>query len=112
MNIIEENILPDNVIHLYVKKHENYPCITRTKNITNEGLNILFKNNKKIWYDKFNLLDLIIDLEGVIEYGNLMIYYKKNKDEYVYRIYILNEGVEDQTYTFLINGLKKYYTYN
>jgi hypothetical protein len=57
-------------------------------------------------------LDLVIELEGVIEYGKLMIYYKRNKDENIYKLYILNEGSEDQTFTLLINGLKKYYTFN
>jgi hypothetical protein len=41
-----------------------------------------------------------------------MIYYKRNKDENIYKLYILNEGSEDQTFTLLINGLKKYYTFN
>ena len=112
---IEENAeigLPQHVLDLYLKKYENYPCITRTRNITIEGLNTLFEKNKKIWYDRFNLLDLVIELEGVIEYGKLMIYYKRNKDENIYKLYILNEGSEDQTFTLLINGLKKYYTFN
>ena len=112
---IEENtekVLPQHVLDLYLKKYENYPCITRTRNITIDGLNTLFEKNKKIWYDRFNLIDLVIELEGVIEYGKLMIYYKRNKDENIYKLYILNEGSEDQTFTLLINGLKKYYTFN
>lgn len=112
MDDIREKTLPDNVIDLYVKKYSNYPSITRTRNITYEGLKTLFEKNKRLWFDKINLLDLIIELEGVIEYGKLMIYYYKNKDENVYKIFILNEGLEDQTYNLLITGLKKYYTFN
>jgi len=107
-----EKVLPDNVVDLYVKKYNNYPCITRTRNITYEGLKVLFEKNKRLWYDKINLIDLIIELEGLIEYGKLMIYYMRNKDENVYKIFILNDGVEDQTYSLLINGLKKYHTFN
>jgi hypothetical protein len=109
---MEENIIPEHVIQIFIKKYESYPSITRIRNIIYDGLNTLMVKNKRLWYNKILLPDLTVELEGVIEYGKLFIYYKKNKDENIYKIYILNEGVEDQTFTLLINGLKKYYTIN
>jgi hypothetical protein len=107
-----ENTIPENVINLFLKKNENYPSITKTRNITYEGLKTLMVKNKRLWYNKLLLSDFTVDIEGVIEYGKLMVYYKRNKDENIYKLYILNEGVEDQTFTLLINGLKKFYTIN
>ena len=96
----------------FLKKYENYPSITRLRNITYDGLKTLMVKNKRLWYNKILLSDFTIDLEGVIEYGKLIVYYDRNKDENIYKLYILNDGVEDQTFTLLINGLKKFYTIN
>jgi len=108
----KENTIPEHVINIFLKKYENYPSITRLRNITYDGLKTLMVKNKRLWYNKILLSDFTIDLEGVIEYGKLIVYYDRNKDENVYKLYILNDGVEDQTFTLLINGLKKFYTIN
>lgn len=108
----KENAIPEHIIDIFLKKYITYPCITRVRNITCDGLNTLTIKNRRLWYDKLLLSDVVVDLEGVIEYGKLMIYYKRNKDENIYKIYILSGGVEDQTFTLLINGLNKFYTFN
>ena len=108
----KENTIPEHVINIFLKKYGTYPSITRLRNITYDGLKTLMVKNKRLWYNKILLSDFTIDLEGVIEYGKLIVYYDRNKDENIYKLYILNDGVEDQTFTLLINCLKKFYTIN
>ena len=48
---------------------------------TYDGLKTLMVKNKRLWYNKILLSDFTIDLEGVIEYVKLIVYYDRNKDE-------------------------------
>lgn len=106
--------IPDHIIDLFLEKYKKYPCINRTNNITKDGLNVLTLKNKILWYNRILLSDITIEIEGLIEYGKFMIYYIRNNDESVYRLYILNENINGDLSSFnlLINGLKKYYTIN
>ena len=38
--------IPDHVINTYIKKYEQYPCITQTRNVIYSGVELLLKKNK------------------------------------------------------------------
>jgi len=43
--------IPDHVINTYIKKYEQYPCITQTRNVIYSGVELLLK--KKLKMKKF-----------------------------------------------------------
>jgi hypothetical protein len=104
--------IPKFVIDMYKEKYSSVPSLTQTQNILATGLQVLIEKNKKLWFDRIKHSDFIIEKKGLIEYGDMMIYYERNKDENIYKIFILSNTESEENINLLIVGLKKYQTIN
>lgn len=104
--------IPTHIIDIYQKKYQLYPSITQIPSITLEGVNLLIKKNTKLWYERIKYENLNIEMSGLLDYGDLLIYYIKNKNESVYRVFILSNLEKEDKINFLYVGLKKFFTIN
>jgi hypothetical protein len=108
-----ETNIPDHVIDIFKKKYENYPCLTQTRNVTEDAIKVLTKKNKILWYSKFFDGNNLSIKEAAIDYSNnykIMIYCKSKEDEKVYSLIIMSSEVNYEHVEFLLKGLNKYYT--
>lgn len=107
-----EFLLPDYVFKSFDLTFEKniYPNIVQTKNITIEGLNILISKNKLIWSSSIYEKDHYDFKEGLIVWGinDVLIYFKKQEQDYVYKIFILTTNLDHLK--MLILGLNKFFT--
>jgi len=107
--IMEENNIPEHVVNQFLNKNSSYPNIVRTRNITLDGINVLIEKNNLEWtnsiYDKG-----YIYIEGLVVWGKskTFLYFKKNENEFTYKIHILTEDISK--IDMLLIGLNKYYT--
>lgn len=106
---MEENNIPEHIINEFLNKNSNYPNIVKTRNITLDGIKVLIEKNNLDWtnsiYDKG-----YIYIEGLVVWGKskTLIYFKKNENEFTYKIHILTEDISK--IDMLLIGLNKYYT--
>jgi hypothetical protein len=105
--------VPDHIIDIFKKKYESYPCITQTRNVTSDAIEVLTKKNKILWFNKyFDGVSNIIK-EGVIDYSTtykIMVYIKSKEREKIYNLYALSTNESDVNLNLLLKGLNKFYT--
>ncbi len=110
---IEKKDLPENVIEIFSKKFDNYPCITKTRNVTSSAIDLLTKKNKILWYISYCDETSTQKIEGVILYSEvnkILIYFKKVELENVYNIKIMSEVDSEMSVSLLVKGLNKSFT--
>jgi hypothetical protein len=109
---IEKNIVPDHVVAHFLTKHNDYPCIIKTRNITLDGVVKLYEKNKLCWYNaEFDGTQMNY-LQGLIQYGKnkIMIYFERVHNENVYKLKILNTLENIEIVYLLLKGINRYYT--
>jgi len=104
--------IPDHVINTYIKKYEQYPCITQTKNVTFDAIDVLTKKNKMLWFYKvynneFYIKKVLIDYSSLYK---IMIFVDSKENEKVYKLFILSSNDGGTHIDLLIKGLNKFYT--
>lgn len=107
-----KDIIPDHIIELYKVKHNYYPSILKTKNITNQGLTKLIENNSIEWLDSEFDGKKQNYLQGAINYGktNILLFFKKMEHENIFTIKILYSLDDMNNVNLLLVGLNKYFT--
>lgn len=107
----EKEILPEHVFERY-KSHfgKKYkPSIIRTKNIVKDGIDTLVSKNRLLW--SFSTYENEFKhIEGIIHWGSstVYIYFNKLDDENTYKLYIINDHLDD--INLLLVGLNKFFT--
>lgn len=107
----KEDFVPDYIYEIFQILFENKmrPNSVKTKNITAEGLNQLISKGNLVWsnssYEKEHQY-----IEGVIRWSKnqILIFFKKNKNEKTYKINILTDDLSK--IDILLVGLNKYFT--
>jgi hypothetical protein len=105
--------IPDHVINTYIKKYEQYPCITQTRNVIYSGVELLLKKNKLEWFNNFFDGENTTLMEGFIDYSSIykiMIYVSIIGNEKIYKIHILSTTENKGNLDLLLRGLNKFYT--
>ena len=105
--------IPDHVINTYIKKYEQYPCITQTRNVIYSGVDLLLKKNKLEWFNNLFDGENTFLKEGFIDYSatyKIMIYVSMVKNEKIYRNFILSTTENKNNLDLLLKGLNKFYT--
>lgn len=108
----QKNIdLPEFIKDTFKTEFGVFPSETFFGGIKKEGIDILLKKNKLIWFKREIVGGSEVYNEGTIVYGTnkIHIYFKKNEDELVYKVLILSDAKgDDSLIQILINGLKQY----
>lgn len=105
--------IPDHVINTYIKKYEQYPCITQTRNVIYSGVELLLKKNKLLWFNNFSDGENTLLREGLIDYSStykMMVYVSMVKNEKLYRNFIFSTTENKNNLDLLLKGLNKFYT--
>jgi hypothetical protein len=105
--------IPDHVIDAYIKKYDQYPCITQTKNVIYSGIELLLKKNKLLWFNNFSDGENTLLREGLIDYSStykMMIYVSMVRNEKLYRNFIFSTTENKNNLDLLLKGLNKFYT--
>ena len=105
--------IPDHVINSYIKKYDQYPCITQTRNVIYSGVELLLKKNKLEWFNNFFDGEKTLIKEGFLDYSStykMMIYISIVKNEKIYRNFILSTTENKNNLDLLLKGLNKFYT--
>jgi hypothetical protein len=105
--------IPQHIIDLYVKKYEEYPCITQTRNVISNAIEVLTKKNKILWF--YNIYDneTTILKDGVIDYSanyKIIVYFSMLEKEKTYKLFILSTTENKVNVDLLLKGLNKFYT--
>ena len=109
----KKTILPEHIIDFFIKKHDSYPCITQTRNVKSNAIELLTKKNKIIWfYNHFNGEQTILK-DGLIDYSStykIMVYVSMVENEKVYKLFIISTTENQLNIDLLLKGLNKFYT--
>jgi predicted SnoaL-like aldol condensation-catalyzing enzyme len=104
--------IPKHIIDFYFNKNNFYPSQIKTKNVKYEFIEQLINKNEVLWSIKnYNGKNYIFE-DGLIEYGkeNVMIYFKKLKDENICNFIVLCSTEKNQQLYFLLNSMNKFFT--
>jgi hypothetical protein len=107
-----KNLIPNNIIDIFLTKNKIYPSIIKTKNIVKDGFNLLKEKNESIWlYSDYDGVNVILK-EGLLKYGktDVYVYFKRVEHENVYNINVLYLLKDTENLNFLLKGLNKYFT--
>jgi hypothetical protein len=107
-----KNLIPNNIIDIFLTKNKIYPSIIKTKNIVKDGFNLLKEKNESIWlYSDYDGVNIILK-EGLLKYGktDVYVYFKRVEHENVYNINVLYLLKDTENLNFLLKGLNKYFT--
>jgi len=105
--------LPEHIIDFFIKKHETYPCITQTRNVTFNAIDLLTKKNKLLWFYNYFDGEQTILKDGLIDYSStykIMIYVSMVENEKVYKLFVISTTENQSNIDLLLKGLNKFYT--
>jgi hypothetical protein len=105
--------IPKHIIDTYVKTHDLYPCITKTRNVISDAIELLTKKNKVVWFYDINNGERTIPKDGLIDYNStykIMVYFSMIDKERTYKLFIFSTTENKLNVDLLLKGLNKFYT--